>query len=312
MKNASLAIITPYYMAESKIEPLVDRIRKALHPLKSDWKLFIVDDRSPDTGWSKISTVATVEQEVIGIRLSKNFGQHSAITAGLVEAGNGFDYYVVMDCDLQDRPEDISILYREIGTMKKDMLIAKRSSHALGQRRLAGSYIFNKVLSWLSDSPVSSEVGNFRIFSRKVYEAYLQYGEQMRFFPLLMHKVGFNVDYIELPREERTGDSSSYTFWKLISLAANAFIAYSDKPLRFMASAGFVIFLISLVVGLVYLVGALLGSFSVPGFATITLLLIGFGGIQIFLISFIGLYVGQVLREAKHRPIYLVDEIIGK
>lgn len=307
MTQKKIAIIVPYYKAESKIEALVSRISQTFKNSVANWTLFFVDDRSPDSGWEKINEIAQTDNRVIGIRLSRNFGQHPAISAGLFEAGDGFDYYVVMDCDLQDRPEDILTLYNSIESSGSEIVIAKRLNHALGIKRFAGSYIFNKVLSWLSEAPITSEVGNFRIFSQKAYRAYCKYQEQMRFFPLLMHKVGFDVEYVDLQRDERSDDSSSYTFKKLAFMAFDAFIAYSEKPLRISALFGFIVFIGTIFVGLGYLLSAMIGNITVPGFATLILAVIGFGGIQVFLISFIGLYIGQVLRETKVRPIYIVD-----
>lgn len=304
-----LTIIIPYYKAIDKIKPLHQRTCQTLNDSEFDWQLIIVDDRSPDQGWRIIQEIAQKDARVIALRLSRNFGQHAAISAGMAYAYS--DYYVVMDCDLQDRPEDIPKLAKEIIATGNDIVIAERESHALGKKRFVASELFNRTFAWLSDLEFSSSIGNFRIFNHKAAEAYKKYKEQMRFFPALMSDAGFTVSKLQLPRDERIGDSSSYTISKLINLALEAFVTYSDKPLRITAGIGALLATLSSLLLVVYFIAGLLGTFSVAGFATIVLILLFFGGTQILLISIIGLYVGQVLREAKSRPIFIVDEEIN-
>lgn len=307
--SGSLAIIVPYYCGKVHLEPLIERLHKSLDGYISDWTVCFVDDRSPDNGWVELKALADSDPNVVSIRLSRNFGQHAAITAGLHEMDA--DWYVVMDCDLQDRPEDIPAMMDMARADDKDVVIARRPSSGLGKRRSYGSALFNGFLSWLTGFEVSSETGNFRVFKKKVVEAYRGYDEQLRFFPAIMSQLGFDAAYITVTRDERVGDNSSYTYKKLLSLAFDAFIAYSDRPLRSMALFGLGITLLMSAISITYFVRALLVGFEVAGFATLIISVFFIGGIQIFLISFVGLYVGQALKEAKRRPHYIIDDIHG-
>lgn len=308
MNKTHIAIIIPYYKSESTIEKMYVRIKESLGPISKDWALIFIDDNSPDDGWSVIEKLANQDSRVKGLKLSRNFGQHPAITAGIHYAKA--DWYVVMDCDLQDRPEDIPRLYNEAISKDVNIVIAERERHALGKKRKLGSVAFNSLLSWVSDLEVSEQIGNFRIFSENVAQAYRSFPEQFRFFPAIMAEIGFHPMKLLLPRDDREVGESSYSFGKLINLAIEAIISYSDKPLKLMVVVGSLVSIGAVIIAIVYFICALLGMFKVQGFASLFIALISFSGLQVALISLVGLYTGQVLREAKERPIYIVEKSI--
>lgn len=302
-----IAVVTPYYMAPDAIIPLYNRLENSLHGYR--WSLIIVDDRSPDNGWEIIKQLCRSKSNVTGIRLSRNFGQHQAITAGLRHADA--QWYAVMDCDLQDRPEDIPVLLEAAKERGAEIAVAERENAALGRRRTLSSVVFNRLFAWLSGLQLSERTGNFRVFSRKAAKAYAQYQEQMRYFPALMANIGFEATSVTLPRDERTIGQSSYSLKKLMSLSVDALISYSEKPLRLMALTGAAVAAASLLVSLYYFVSAIFHQIELPGFASIIIAIFFFGGMTIFLVSFVGLYLGLTLREVRGRPIFIVDEMIS-
>ncbi|TGY90294.1 glycosyltransferase [Marinicauda algicola] len=302
---AEIAVIVPVYKGEAFVTELCSRLHRTLSDLTADYQIVLVDDRSPDGSWPLIEQEAAKDARVLGVRLSRNFGQHPAISAGIAHARA--KWYVVMDCDLQDPPEAIADLYAHAVETETDCVIAERESSGLGAGRNIGSAIFNAILRWASGLNVSNKYGNFRIISARVAFAFRQYPEQLRLFPAIMSQVGFDTRYLILPRQQRAVGKSSYNLAKLGRLALETIVAYSEKPLWWMIGLGLVVCALSFLFGLSVVVNALLNGTAVPGYATLASLLAFLGGIQIFLVSLVGLYVGRALAEAKRRPIFIVD-----
>jgi len=303
-----MSVVIPVYKGQRFVKELVRRLHESLDRISSDYEIIMVDDRSPDDGWPLMVEEARADPRVIAIRLSRNFGQHAAITAGLERARGRWN--CVMDCDLQDAPEDIVALYHEAQATGAQTVIAVRKSSGLGLGRNLGSAVFNTLLKWMSGLDLSTKQGNFRVFSYKVANAYRAYPEQMRLFPAIMSQVGFETRHLLLARAKREGGGSSYSFGKLVSLAFDAFTAYSDKPLRNVAFFGLWICLAAGLFGLYTILRALVFGIYVPGYASIVAILAFTSGFQIFLLGFVGVYVGRVLNETKHRPVFIVDAIV--
>lgn len=305
-RPSELAVIVPVYMGEPFVEELVGRLHESLQRISENYQIILVDDRGPDRSWTLIEQKAREDSRVIGIRLSRNFGQHPAISAGITYADA--NWYVVMDCDLQDPPEAIVDLYRHAQETGNDIVLAERTTSGLGAVRNMGSALFNNSLRWLSGLDLSAKVGNFRIFSNRAAHAFRAYPEQLRIFPAIMSTIGFQVGRVPIARTERAEGKSSYTFIKLARLAIETAVAYSEKPLWIMVACGLIICVFAILYGVWTVIGSLAFGYDVPGFATLASLLAFLGGVQIFLISFVGLYIGRVLAETKGRPVFIVDK----
>jgi len=306
-KTCDIAVIVPVYLGAKFLTELVGRLHSSLRSISEAYQILLVDDRGPDQSWQLIQEEAVKDPRVVGIQLSRNFGQHPAISAGIAHADA--NWYVVMDCDLQDPPECIIDLYNKAKKDKLDIVIAERETSGLGFRRNLGSAIFNGILRWASDMSVSSRYGNYRIFSDKVAMAIRAFPEQLRFFPALVSHVGFSQDRIMLPRNERPAGKSSYSYSKLAKLALENIIAYSEKPL--WLSIGIAIFacFLSASYGLYVGIRALFFGFEVAGFATLTILITFIGGLQLFMLSLVGLYVGRGIAESRARPVFIVNQM---
>lgn len=303
--DCEIAVIVPVYKGEAFLTALVKRLHAALQRISESYQIILVDDRSPDGSWQMIMAESQADARVIGIRLSRNFGQHPAISAGIAHANA--KWYVVMDCDLQDPPEQIVELYQAAKDTGDDVVIAERSESGLGVGRNIGSTVFNSALSWASGLEISSRYGNFRIFSHRAAEAFCKFPEQLRLFPAIMSQIGFRSSTIVVERAQRSEGSSSYNLARLAKLALETIVAYSEKPLWIMAGIGSVVCALAFLYGLFIFTTALVGGVDVPGFTTLAVLLSFFGGLQTFLTSLVGLYVGRTLDEAKSRPIFIVD-----
>ena len=224
-----ISVVIPVYKAEHCLDELYQRLKAALESISPDFEIVLVEDCGGDNSWQVIERLATADPRVCGIQFSRNFGQHYGITAGLDHCHG--DWVVVMDCDLQDRPEEIPRLYAKAQEGFDIVLALRGARHDPLLKRLTSS-LFYKVFSYLADIEYDGASGNFRIMSRKVVTSFRRMGEQLRFFGGLVQWLGFPTSSIEVEHAERFEGNSTYTFSKLWKLATETIIAYSDKPLR--------------------------------------------------------------------------------
>ncbi len=301
---SALAVVAPIYRGEEFVAELCSRLHASLSEITQDYRIILVDDASPDDAWARIREEAAKDSRVLGVQLSRNFGQQYAITAGLdfVDA----DWIVVMDGDLQDRPEDISLLYRKAVDEDFDVVIAERSVRRDPFFRRLSSNIYNSILSSLSGLKLSARYGNFRIMNRRTHQAFVQVREHMRVYVAIMQWIGFRVGYQPTHRDARPSGKSSYNLRRLIRLAVQATVAYSERPLHVGVVIGAVISTLSFVAGCIAVLGRLFWNMDPNGWASLFTLVAFLGGLQILLLGIVGLYVGKTFQETKKRPLYLV------
>ena len=298
-----LSMVIPVYKAEGCLDELYRRLVAAIAPLTGDFEIVLVEDCGGDRSWDIIRKLAAADPRVKGLQFSRNFGQHYGITAGL-DVAEG-DWVVVMDCDLQDRPEEIPRLYAK-ALEGYDVVLARRSGRTDSAMKRFSSWCFYRLLSWLADTEYDSAAGNFRIVSRKVVLACRGMREQLRFFSGLVNWAGFPTASIEVSHAERHEGRSTYTLGKLWKLAADTIIAYSDKPLRLAVGFGFVISFLSFAAGLYILLHAVLYGSAITGWASLIVSIYFMGGIIIAILGVLGIYLGKTFDEAKKRPLYIV------
>lgn len=302
------SIISPVYRAEQIVPELVQQIVAAVEPLGQPFEIILVEDGGPDNSWEAIEAACEKDTRVKGIKLSRNFGQHYAITAGL-EASCG-KWIVVMDCDLQDRPDEIPSLHQK-ALEGYDLVLAQRALRQDGFFKKLSSKVFYSIFSYLTDTPQDSSVGNFGIYSRKVVDAILSMGDHIRFFPTMSNWVGFERAYLEVKHAERAEGKSSYSLRGLMKLAFDNMIAFSDKPLRIMVNFGAFISIISFGIGMFYLIQYFYGLISEPGFTTLIVSIWFLSGIMIFMLGIVGIYVGKNFEKSKNRPVYIIQKRIN-
>jgi glycosyltransferase involved in cell wall biosynthesis len=297
------SIVSPVYRAAQLVEPLVRRIIAAVEPLGQPFEIVLVDDRSPDDSWAAIVQQARHDERVRGVRLSRNFGQHRAITAGLEQCRG--QWVVVMDCDLQDQPEEIPALYQQ-AQRGFDLVFARRVERQDTWLKRTGSRAFYRVLSYLTETTQDPAIANFGIYHRKVIDAVLSMRESIRYFPTMVRWTGFQSSSIPVAHAERDG-ASSYTLGALTNLALEVVLAYSDKPLRLTVKLGLLISLAAFGLVLLTLVRYLLGHSWEPGYVSIIVSIWFFAGLLLSVLGMVGLYIGKTFEQAKNRPLYLLD-----
>lgn len=303
-----ISVVIPVYKAENFLHELYKRLKDSLEKITEDFEIIMVDDASDDRSWDIIADLNTKDRRMKGINFTRNFGQHYAITAGLEHCCG--DWVVVMDCDLQDKPEEIIRLYAKAQEGYDVVLGIRRRRKDSIAKRIA-SYMFFKIFSYLSEVNHDWQVGNFRIVSRRVADNFCRMHERLRFFGGLISWMGYPTLSIEVEHEESRRGRSSYTFKKLLKLATDIIIAYSDKPLRLSVQFGFLIAVLSFVLGSHIFLRALFSGTPVPGWSSLMVSLFFIGGIIIFNLGIIGIYLGKTFDEVKKRPMYLIKEKIG-
>lgn len=290
------------------VSELVRRNVEALTGMGVDYEIILVNDASPDNSWQAIEQECKKNPKVKGLNLSRNFGQHYAITAGLSYAQG--EWIVVMDCDLQDRPEEIPNLYMK-AQEGCDSVLAQRVQRTDGWFKCMGSKCFYKVFSYLTETKQDASVANFGIYSRKVIDAVLSMGDAMRYFPTQIQWVGFKRAYLPIQHDERAEGKSTYNLSRLFRLAFDTIISFSDKPMRLMVKIGLFVTMASFIVGIVFLVRYCLGEIEVLGFTSLIISLWLLGGIIISLIGVVGIYLGKLFEKAKDRPTFIVNQKIN-
>lgn len=308
MSAIKLSIVSPVYRAEKMVHMLVERIVKSVTTITEDFEIILVNDASPDASWSVIEHECAQDKRVKGINLSRNFGQHYAITAGLHYAKG--EWVVVMDCDLQDRPEEIPALYQK-ALESYDIVYARRVDRQdKGLKKLSSS-MFHKTFDWLSGSKTDKTIANFGIYKQCVIAEYNRMPELARSFGTLIRYLGFTKTTIDVQHAERAEGKSSYNLYKLLKLSFDVIISNSNKPLRMAVGLGFAMSALSFLLALYNVIARLVGFISFPGYTTTVFSIWFVGGLMLFVMGILGLYIGKIFDQVKGRQLFIVKDKVN-
>ena len=302
-----ISIVSPVYRAKKIIPLLVNRIENSVSKITSDYEIILVEDGCPDNSWQIIENVARNNSKIKGIKLSRNFGQHPAIMAGLSEAKG--EWIVVMDCDLQDQPEEIEKLYNK-AVEGFDIVLAKRKNRKDGFLKKMTSKLFSITYSYLTETKFDGTIANFGIYNKKVIIEVLKMNDYIKSFPLFVNWVGYNSTSVEVEHAERLESKSSYTFSKLLSLAFNTIISFSNKPLKIFVKFGMIMSAISFIVGLITIYKYYNGEISVLGYSSLMVSIWFLSGIIITITGIVGIYIGKIFDQSKGRNSFIIDKIV--
>jgi dolichol-phosphate mannosyltransferase len=298
-----VSVVVPVYGCSGCLEELTERVLAAITGMGRTAEVIFVDDNSPDQAWSRICELSHLHAEVRGLRLSRNFGQHAAISAGTSHArGNAI---IVMDCDLQDVPEEIPALLRAL-THDVEIVLGQRIERQDTWFKRTGSRTFYRTLGWLTETNYDPSTANFGAYSRQAIDAMNAMPETDRFLPLLARWTGFRTVRIPVEHAQRSEGKSGYTFGKLLQMATRIALSFSDKPLRLVMSTSFALAGVGLCVAVFAVYRYLMGDIRVAGFTSILASVWLVGSFIMASIGVVGLYVGRMHNETKRRPQYLV------
>jgi len=303
-----LSVVVPLYNESSLIGELVSRVKNSLESVTEDFEIILVDDGSLDKTWDLIEIEAEKEKRIKGIKFSRNFGHHYAITAGLHNSSG--EWVIVMDGDLQDRPEVIPDLYNK-AVSGFDIVFVSRQNRPEKIYYLVIQKIFYWGLKRLSGIDFDSSQANFSIINKKVVEAYKRFPENARFYGSTIKWLGFSSGNIFADHGTRHSGKPSYTLKKRINLASDIIFSFSDRPLKFSVYFGILISFQAILGAVWILFRSLRWGYEVSGWPSLIISIVFFSGIIISILGVIGIYVGRVYREVKNRPLYVLDRTIN-
>ena len=304
-----LSIVSPVYNEAENLGEFYSRVINATDNLNLEIEIIYINDGSQDSTIDIITKQRQIDNRITIIDLSRNFGKEIALTAGL-DYSSG-DAVIVIDADLQDPPELIPKLvekWRE-GYDVVNAKRIKRKGESLLKKVM--SYIYYRLLFYLSDINVPKDTGDFRLLNKNALDALLKLREKHRYMKGLFVWVGFKQNEIEYEREARFKGKTKWGFFSLFNLAFDGLTSFSIMPLRLASTIGFLSALIGFFYGAVIVFKTLFFHEPVAGFTSLVVLITFFGGIQLLSIGIIGEYIGRIFNETKNRPLYVVKNIQG-
>ena len=308
MEHPHLSVVSPEYKGEKMVAELVRRIGESVQTITPDYEIILVNDASPDGTWEEILKACRADKRIKGINLSRNFGQHSAISAGLANAQG--DWVVVMDCDLQDRPEEIPALYAK-AQEGYDMVRARRVHKQFGFFKKLSSTLYHSAFDWLSGQKTDPAVGNFGIYSAAVVREFNRMPEYARTFETLIRYLGFNQAFLDVEHAARAEGKSSYSLGKLLTVSFNSSIASTNRPLKMAVSLGIGMSVLSLCMALYNVIAKWAGLITLSGYTSTVFSIWFVGGLILFVLGILGLYIGKIFDQTKGRQIYIVKDLVN-
>jgi len=308
MKGFLVSIIIPVHNEEKNIAPLLARLEPVIKNFH--YELIFVDDGSTDQTLNKLKAFAQKNRSLRLLAFNRNFGHQVALSCGYKFAQG--DCIITLDADLQDPPEIIEKMLAE-WQKGAEIVYARRAKRKDTWFKERSAYYFYRFLNLLSDTPIPSDVGDFRLQSKRVNEYLKKLPEHNQFLRGLVAWGGFKESYIDFDRENRFQGKTHYTLSKMINFALDGIISFSIKPLRLAIYMGFLVSLIG-TLGIIY---ALYRRFFLPheywitGWTALFVSVLFLGGTQLITIGIIGEYIGRIYRETQNRPPYLIREKVN-
>jgi dolichol-phosphate mannosyltransferase len=305
-KTPHISVISPVYGAADLVNELVLRIKTSVSQITEDYEIILVEDNGTDDSWEKIKIICQNDNKVIGIRHSRNFGQQYALNCGFDHTHG--EWIVTLDCDLQDSPEEIVNLYNE-AQKGYEIVLASRKNRKDDFFKKLLSRVFYRVLGYLTDTDQDASVANFAIYHHKVVAALKSMKDYSRYYPTMIHWVGFRKSKVQIPHKRRLdGKISSYSFKKRLRLGFDTIVSYSNKPLRLAVKLGLLISLFSFLFAIGLVVRYFMADIIVTGWTSVFLSIWFLSGLMITILGLVGIYVGKTFETVKGRPTYIVSE----
>jgi glycosyltransferase involved in cell wall biosynthesis len=303
------SIVVPVHNEQDCLRELYSRLDSVLEKLPGGAEFVFVDDGSTDQSHDLLNELVARDRRVRVIQLSRNFGHQIAITAGL-DAASG-RAILIMDADLQDPPEvipDLVARWRE----GFDIVSAVREER-LGETRFkrATASLFYRFFQRLADVDIAANAGDFRLVDRKALDAFKELRENNRYVRGMFAWIGFTQTEVRYVRSERFAGRTKYPLHKMLKFAVDAIVSFSNVPLRLALNLGFVVSVMSILLGVAAIIAKAAGAFVVPGWASLLVATSFLGGIQLIVIGVMGEYVARIHEEVKHRPLYIVRSTYG-
>jgi glycosyltransferase involved in cell wall biosynthesis len=309
MENPTFSFVIPVYNEEPALPELYKRMVTVLDQLGSLAEVILIDDGSRDNSFALMLGITQKDPRFKAIQFARNFGHQIAITAGM-DAALG-DATIVMDADLQDPPE---VVLQMIEKWREgfEIVYAVRSDRE-GEtlfKKLTAT-LFYRALKAVTDVDIPLDVGDFRLVDRKALEAFKSLRENNRFVRGMFSWIGFRQTGVKFQRAERYAGTTKYPFRKMWKLAMDGVISFSTAPLRLALNIGFLVSVLSFLLGFAAILSKIAGWYTVPGWASVMVVTSFLGGVQLIVLGFLGEYIGRIHDEVKDRPLYIVRRAVG-
>jgi len=308
MKKDLISVVIPVYGDKKLVKMLYDKLINVFTKMPVDYEIIEVCDACPYGSADEIRKLAQKDERVKFVDLNRNFGQHIAIKAGL-DCAKG-DYTVVMDCDLQDNPEDIVRLYNKIKEGKAEVVFGARKARNVNILKRLYSKCAHFVMCHLSDGHFYNQVdtGSFSIFNKKVLQTLQNSQEPFFMFAYIIFWAGFKADFIEVLQEKRAVGKSGYNFFKGFNLFKNSLVSNSNKPLMFAGFCSFVMFVFCGLFIVKLLIDYFIFNQRFLGWTSLMVSLFFIAAMLFAYLGILGVYVGQIFKISQNREIYTVRE----
>jgi glycosyltransferase involved in cell wall biosynthesis len=306
----TLSIVVPCFNEEACLAELHQRLSSAARiAVGEDYELVLVNDGSRDASWPTMQRLAAADDHVVAVNLSRNHGHQLALTAGL-DLCRG-DTILIIDADLQDPPELLPAMIATMRAQAADVVYGVRRSRA-GETvfKRATAHGFYRMLSRATEVDIPLDAGDFRLMSRRALDALLAMPEQARFIRGMVAWIGFRQLPFAYDRAERFAGETKYPFRKMMHFAFDALTGFSSAPLKLASHAGLWLSLGSVLL-ILYIAYAWLAGQSIQGWTSLMLVVVVLGAVQMFVLALMGEYIGRLYNEAKRRPLYIVQEVVG-
>ena len=303
-----ISVVIPVYGCREAIPELYARLSKTLQAITKEYEIIMVDDHCPQGSWEDIEKVCADDTRVQGIRLTRNFGQHRALKAGIDRARG--KYVVLMDCDLQDRPEDIEKFFLKIEE-GYDVVIKKRMTRTEGPLTIFFSKLFYKIYNYFTEGSYDGDLCNFCMISKRVANDFRRFTEQNFDCLMLITWLGYKTAKIEMDDDPRYAGGSSYSFIKKLRMAFELITEHTNRPLFLAIKLGAIVSVVSMLYIMYVIIRHFVWNDLNMGWSSLIASIYLMGGLTLSAIGMAGVYIGNIFNEAKGRPVYVVQEILN-
>ncbi|KII28161.1 bactoprenol glucosyl transferase [Pseudomonas fluorescens] len=304
-----VSLIVPVFNEEQAVELFYRAVRRELTLDGVEFEIVFINDGSTDRTAEQVTALAQADELVTLINFSRNFGKEPALFAGL-EYATG-DAVIPMDVDLQD-PINVIPLLIEQWQKGADVVLAKRRNRSAdGYLKRHSAALFYHLLNRISYTRIEENVGDFRLMDRKVVDVIRALPEHQLFMKGVLSWAGFNSVVVEYERARRVAGSSKFNGWKLWNLALEGVTSFSTVPLRLWTYVGGCVSIFAVLYAVYMVLDKVFFGNSVPGYPSLMTAILFLGGVQLIGIGILGEYIGRIYIEAKHRPRYVVKDIVG-
>ena len=305
----NISVVLPCFNEQDNITELYKRLINTFNKNKLDLdKIILIDDGSNDDTWKTITKLQHLnKKQILGIKLSKNFGHQNAVISGLNYCKS--DFVLIMDADLQDPPEILGKMVSEIKKNNANSVFAKRISRQDTKFKKITASLFYRLFNKFSSTKIPEDVGDFRLIDKKIYNHLIKFSEQNPFIRGLIPWTGFKQVPVEYHRNNRYKGKTGYSFFKMLNFTLDGMFSFSNLPIKLAyITCLFSIFL--LIVLIFYALLSFIKGSNVPGWTSLMVIILFFNSLNFFVLALLGEYIGRIFNETKKRPRYIVSELL--